>query len=164
MKKISVLFVCLGNICRSPIAEACFHHRVEKEGLSSFFRIDSAGTSDWHKGESYHHHTNKICEEKKTSTIGKSRPLRAEDLTFFDYIYAMDTKNRRDICSLDKTKDYHHKVFHILEYGNKKHSEGMDVPDPYHGGKNMFEHVYELIDDSCEEILQYITKKHSLKK
>ena len=146
------------------MAEACFHHRVEKEGLSSLFEIDSAGTSDWHKGEDYHPQTNKICKENNTPTLGKSRPLSQKDLEVFDYIYVMDTKNWKNVCDLDSNSAYKHKVFHLLEYGNKEHKEGLDVPDPYNNGEDMFEYVYGLIDDSCQDILKQIIKKHSIKK
>ena len=104
---VRVLFVCLGNICRSPMAEAIFRDFVVKEGLEEKIVIDSAGTGDWHIGHPPHKGTQKILKENEVSFEGiKARQVEKEDLTKFDYIIAMDNKNIADLKSFGKTGGY----------------------------------------------------------
>ena len=150
MKK--VLFVCLGNICRSPMAEAVFRDLVTREGLEDRIKIDSAGTGDWHIGHPPHQGTRKILNENNISTEGLvARKIKIEDLTEFDYIIAMDRKNQDDVEAL-RQASHHAQVFRLLDL-SKLHN-GKDVPDPYYTGN--FDEVFQLVKDGCYELLQKI--------
>lgn len=149
---IKVLFVCLGNICRSPMAEAVFRDIVKREDLEDRIEIDSAGTGDWHIGHPPHQGTRKILNQNNISTEGMlARQIKAADLTQFDYIIAMDQKNQQDIEALDVAPK-RAKVYRLLDLTHEH--KGKDVPDPYFTGN--FDEVYQLVKDGCEQLLQQI--------
>ncbi|MBA4536745.1 low molecular weight phosphotyrosine protein phosphatase [Bacillus aquiflavi] len=155
---IKVLFVCLGNICRSPMAEAMFRHLVKREGLEDKMVVDSAGTGNWHVGEPPHKGTREILKKYEINGEGlKARQITAADLHEFDYVIAMDRTNENDIKQLAKA---HPKAYigRLLDFS--KNSQLKDVPDPYFTGN--FEEVYELLKESCEMLLQYIKKENKL--
>ena len=150
---IRVLFVCLGNICRSPMAEAIMRDLIEERGLTSKIKIDSAGTSSNHVGEAPHKVTREKLKEMGISTSGmKSRQLRTTDLDF-DYIVCMDAsnvKNTRDMLHAhDDTK-----IFRFLDLTPHK----KDVPDPWYTGD--FQETYELCVEGCEALLEKILEEH----
>lgn len=153
MKKI--LFVCLGNICRSPLAEGIMLHLKEKHQLE--VEIDSAGTSDYHIGESPDRRT--IANAKKNGidlSALRARQFEATDLERFDHIFVMDKSNYANVLSLSKDESQSKKVSLFLEFtGNKSHSE---VPDPYFGGETAFDLVFDLLYNACEQLRkEYIT-------
>ncbi|MBM7704316.1 low molecular weight protein-tyrosine-phosphatase [Metabacillus iocasae] len=152
---IKVLFVCLGNICRSPMAEAVFRDLVEKRGLSDRIKVDSAGTGDWHIGHPPHEGTRGILTEKNISFEGmKARQVIMEDLSAFDYIIGMDAENMgnlRRLAGFNKT-GY---MGRLLDFVPKAKIE--DVPDPYFTGN--FDEVYELVTEGCSRLLDYIVKE-----
>ena len=150
---IRVLFVCLGNICRSPMAEAIMRNLIEERGLTSKIKVDSAGTSSNHVGEAPHKGTREKLKEMGISTSGmKSRQLRTTDLDF-DYIVCMDAsnvKNTRDMLHAhDNTK-----IFRFLDLTPHK----KDVPDPWYTGD--FQETYELCVEGCETLLERILAEH----
>ncbi|MFS1511489.1 low molecular weight protein-tyrosine-phosphatase [Chengkuizengella sp. SCS-71B] len=150
---IRVLFVCLGNICRSPMAEAVFKHKVKKRGLQNIIQVDSAGTGDWHIGNPPHEGTRNILDEYEVDYIGlKARQVVVEDMDDFDYIIAMDEKNLKDLKTLSKNKQI--QIYKMLDF--LPSSEITNVPDPYFTGN--FNEVYELIESSCEQLLETIIK------
>lgn len=161
--KQKVLFVCLGNICRSPMAEAVMRHFVEQEGLSHMIEIDSAGTGDWHIGKPPHEGTRKLLDEKQISYQGmKARQVRASDLYDFTYIVCMDNQNLKDVQRVFKaaTGDGERgKVITFMSLVSGAHVT--EVPDPYYTGN--FEEVYDLVERGCrvllEEIKQNVTKQ-----
>lgn len=148
--KTGVLFVCLGNICRSPMAEAIFYNLVKEKGLLEDFDIDSAGTGDWHIGEGPHTGTIKKLTEYNLSSKGLvSRQIKAEDYERFDYIVCMDENNVKNaLPMLGKNKSQ--KVFRLLDLVE----DSKDVPDPYFTGD--FEETYQLCLKGCQALLDKI--------
>lgn len=154
---ISVLFVCLGNICRSPMAEAVFRQMVWEAGLEKRIHIDSAGIGGWHEGEPPHRGTRKILETRGISHEGiRARQISREDLDRFDIIVAMDSSNLSALRRMaDKTSaDLYLLTDFIPE------TDRSDVPDPYYTGN--FEEVYELVEAGCRGLLQMIRKREGI--
>lgn len=158
MKK--VLFVCLGNICRSPAAEGIFRDMVKKDGLGGRIHIDSAGTGGWHAGDA--------PDSRMIMHAGKRgydiRDLEArqivtpEDFKTFDYILTMDNSNLKNVQALDPKAEHHHKVKPLLSFCTV-HSGVIEVPDPYYKEEQGFEYVLDLLEDACHELLQHIKKE-----
>jgi protein-tyrosine phosphatase len=154
---IRVLFVCLGNICRSPMAEAVFRHMVAEAGLSDQIQVDSAGTGGWHAGERPHRGTLNVLDQHGISHEGLiARQVRREDFRDFDYIVAMDSDNLADLRRFGTGRDG--QVFRLLDLAQEMAEK--DVPDPYYTGN--FEHVYELIRLGCERLLEKIRQERGL--
>jgi protein-tyrosine phosphatase len=145
-----VLFVCLGNICRSPMAEAVMRDLVEKRGLSDRIEVDSAGTSNYHIGEPPHRGTMAKLQEFNITTSGmKARQLRSSDLEEFDYIACMDANNVSNTKEMLRALD-HPKIYRFLDLTSHK----KDVPDPWYTGD--FKETYELCVEGCEALLARI--------
>jgi protein-tyrosine phosphatase len=158
MKKVSILFVCLGNICRSPMAEAVMRHLVEQEGLSDKIMIDSAGTGDWHIGNRPHMGTlDKLAEHHVSSEGIYARQLQVGDQAAFDYIIAMDESNVRNslgIFGVEKAENIHLLLDYVPELA------GQQVPDPYFDGN--FTLTYELVTKGCSALLARIKGEYQL--
>ncbi|SES30355.1 low molecular weight protein-tyrosine-phosphatase [Psychrobacillus sp. OK032] len=151
---INVLFVCLGNICRSPMAEAVFRHLVEKENLSNHIRVDSAATSAWHIGDPPHQGTITKLKEYNMSTKGIiGRQLQKEDFEKFDYIIGMDESNVNNIREMLGQPD-HLKVMRFLDLTEHR----KDVPDPYYTGD--FQETYDLVLEGCQALLDKMEAEH----
>lgn len=153
---VRVLFVCLGNICRSPMAEAVFKQLVENVGLQDRVEVDSAGTGDWHIGHPPHEGTRKLLDEKNISYQGmEARQVVKEDLSNYDYIIAMDSENLgnlRKMAGYDKTGF----IGRLLDFVPA--SKINDVPDPYFTGN--FDEVYDLVTEGCENLLNKIKEEN----
>ena len=152
--KINVLFVCMGNICRSPMAEAVFRDLVKKEGLADRFEIASAGTGDWHVGEPPHRGTRETLKRHGIEPNGLvAKHVSQAMLDRADYVVAMDYENLADLRSwrIDRQK-----VSRILDYALDV--EVRDVPDPYYDGR--FELVYQLVSIGSAGLLQQIREQH----
>jgi protein-tyrosine phosphatase len=155
VQEFSVLFVCLGNICRSPLAEGVFRHVLDESGLSGRFYVDSAGTGGWHVGESPDHRAVRTAATRGITLTGHSRQIQPEDFRRFDYIVAMDQSN------LSHLEQYREGVggeaaLYLLREFDPEGGPGEEVPDPYYGGPNGFEAVYEMVDRSCRGLLEHI--------
>ena len=148
MKKI--LFVCLGNICRSPLAEAILNDKIKQRGLGQKFQTDSCGTSNYHVGSPPDPRTVENAEENGIAIQHLGRQLALEDLASFDLILAMDRQNLQSIMSLPQADLYRAKIKLLREFD----PQGVgDVPDPYHGGPKGFQLVFEMLDRSIENLL-----------
>ena len=152
MKKI--LFLCMGNICRSPASHCVFQHLVDQAGLSDQFEIESAGTIGFHVGSPPDSRMQHSMRTRNIPIIGRSRQLKASDLAYYDLILAMDNENLADARALDPTGELHHKVQLFCDYCTVHHET--EVPDPYYGGDHGFEHVLDLIEDGCANLLKQL--------
>ncbi len=156
--KVSVLFVCLGNICRSPMAEAVLRHYVKQEGLMNQIEVDSAGTGNWHVGEPPHHGTQNKLKEKGISCEGiRARQVRKDDFGKFTYIIAMDENNINSLRKMAKNQDVHIQRFVDLIPGTTY----TEVPDPWYTGD--FDETYRLVSEGCRHLLEKIKREHDLK-
>lgn len=144
-----VLFVCLGNICRSPLGEGVFQHLVDVAGLSQSYEVESAGTSAYHAGERPDERSIEVARRHGVELPSCSRKLAASDYSVFDVLVAMDEENQRNMLR-DCPEPLRHKVRMMREWD----PEGPgDVPDPYYGGDRGFDLVYEMISRSCRALL-----------
>ena len=149
----SVLFVCMGNICRSPSAEAVFRHKASAEGLS--LKIDSAGTTGAHAREKPDHRAQKVAIERGYSFDGiKARKVSVKDFNDFDIILAMDQHNVDQLMLL-APRAFQYKIVLFLAFA-KNHSE-KEVPDPYYGGANGFRFVLDLVEDASDGFIKQLT-------
>ena len=148
-EKVSILMVCLGNICRSPVADGLMRKKALEHQLDIF--VDSAGTSGYHNGEHPDERSQKNAL-KNGVDISKlvSRKFSVTDFDEFDFIYVMDSNNYRDVISLSRTENDRKKVSLILD--EVYPSENRSVPDPYFGGADGFEIVFRMLDEACEMI------------
>ncbi|MBR9920285.1 MAG: low molecular weight phosphotyrosine protein phosphatase [Bacteroidetes bacterium] len=146
---MKVLMVCLGNICRSPLAEGILRHKVEERGLD--WQIDSAGTGSWHVGELPDPRSVAVAKKYGLDiTDQRARQFQSSDLESFDLVYAMDASNYQNILRLASSENQKEKVRLILE--EVEPGSGRQVPDPYWNSDG-FEKVYHMLDEACEQII-----------
>ena len=153
-KPVRVLFVCLGNICRSPTAEGVFRYLVEEQGESNWIQIDSAGTHAYHVGSSPDGRAQQAALKRgiDLSTL-KGRQAIVEDFDLFDIVLAMDEENYTNLIHL-APEDKQHKVQMFLSFASNY--DDTDVPDPYYGGDHGFEHVLDLVEDASQGLLKHL--------
>jgi protein-tyrosine phosphatase len=152
-----ILFVCLGNICRSPSAENIMNHLLESRQLTYLISCDSAGTSSYHIGSPPDRRMTQAAREQGITLKGNARQLQVADFEAFDWILAMDDENYRDILSLDPQGRYQHKVRKICDFC--RHHPDTEVPDPYYGGEAGFRYVISLLLDACEGFLDFLLQE-----
>jgi protein-tyrosine phosphatase len=161
LSMIGVLFVCLGNICRSPLAEGIFKKKVEEAGLGKLITIDSAGTSHWHVNEPPDRRSSDIARNNGINLNHYGRQISKRDLDDFNYIIAMDVDNFDDIERLKETYGYGKaEIFLMRDFDGQQ--SGADIPDPYYGGSNGFQLVFDLLDESLSNFLDKIINDHGL--
>ena len=160
-KEIRLLFVCLGNICRSPAAEGIMATVVDKYGLQDTIKVDSAGTSAWHEGELPDERMRSHGERRGYIFNSRARKFKRSDFDDFDYIIVMDRQNLSNVRSLATSKEQTDKV-HMMTEVSRQYSLHDHIPDPYYGGASGFELVLDLLEDACEGLLQTIKKEYSL--
>lgn len=152
---INVVFVCLGNICRSPMAEAVFQQMVDEAGLSEHISVDSAGTGGWIHGEPAHRGTRRVLKRNGINYAGQARQLSMNDLETANYLIAMDSSNLNNIKRLGSTTS---EVRLLLDYADE--SRETEVPDPYYDGR--FAYVYELVTAGSRGLLAAIRTQHGI--
>lgn len=156
--KTRILFVCMGNICRSPLAECAFLSETEVRGLSDHFEIDSAGTGGWHAGQDPDRRMQKAAEAAGIDLFGSARQVRREDFAHFEHIVCMDEENRQDLLAMGAPKS---KLSLLLEYDSSVSER--EVPDPYYGGESGFRNVVTLVSSGCQRLLDHLTEKTNAK-
>ena len=149
-----VLFVCLGNICRSPLAEGVFRSLVRTRELESSYLVDSAGTGAWHAGESPDQRSVEVARRNGVVLTGRARQVEAHDFEDFDYVIAMDRQNLLELRTLGRSQqgEVH---LHLLRDFDPEPGDGQ-VPDPYYGGPDGFELMYMMLNRACEAFLDHL--------
>ncbi|TVP78957.1 MAG: low molecular weight phosphotyrosine protein phosphatase [Puniceicoccaceae bacterium] len=150
-----ILFLCMGNICRSPAAHCYMQHLVDQAGLTEQFDIESAGTIGFHQGATPDSRMQAVMKARGIPVIGRSKHLDSFDLEHYDLILAMDESNLADACALDPKGQYRKKIKLFSEYCSEHAIT--DVPDPYYGGEDGFDHVMDIIEDGCRNLLKSLT-------
>lgn len=151
--KTRILFVCLGNIVRSPLGEALFRQHTEMAGLAEKYEVDSAGTSAYHVGESPDSRMRQVAAEKGFEYDGRSRQVEPSDLDEFDLIIAMDTTNQKNLVRMARSKEQAAKVQLMRAY-DPEGAHDTSVPDPYYGGIQGFHNTYAIVDRSVKGLLE----------
>ncbi len=155
MEKKKILFVCLGNICRSPSAEAVMKAKIEQYGLQERYFIDSAGITGYHEGETADSRMKQHAARRNYKLQSISRPVNAvKDFAQFDYIIGMDDQNISDLKRMAKTEQHLAKISRMTDYCSQFVHDS--VPDPYYGGATGFELVLDLLEDACEGLIKKI--------
>lgn len=160
---MKVLFVCLGNICRSPLAEAIFKSKVIHQQLGHKIMVNSAGTSNYHIGHQSDPRSRQNALRNNIQIDHCARQITAGDLDSFDYIIAMDHKNLEAILSMENAKSNKEKVFLMRSFNKRDVVSAKiidDVPDPYFGGDEGFQNVFDIVDSSCDNFLDYLLLNH----
>ncbi len=157
MNQKRILFVCLGNICRSPAAEGIFRSLVARRHLDGAFVIDSAAIGSWHIGDLPDPRMRRCGARHGYTFDSRARQLTSDDFARFDYIIGMDYDNLRDIKAKARNAEDEKKVLLMADF--LRHHDSATIPDPYYGGDRDFDHVVELLEDACETLLDWLTDK-----
>ena len=158
---IRIQFVCLGNICRSPLAEAVFRDKVVDQGLGDRFDIESSGTGDWHVGEGADNRMRQTAADNGHSLEEHTASqFQAEDLEAYDHVFVMDKSNLNDVLYFDEDDRHSGKVRLFREFDPQPGD--YQVPDPYYGGEEGFQNVYEIVSRTSEVILEQLVAEYDL--
>ena len=158
---IRIQFVCLGNICRSPLAKVVFREKVEQAGLSEHFEIVSSGTGNWHVGEKADDRMRQTAKRNNLSLEEhRASQFQAEDLEAYDHIFVMDKSNLNDVLHLDEGDEHGGKVRLFREFDPDPGD--YQVPDPYHGGREGFENVYDIVERTSDMLLHRLVDEYDL--
>lgn len=155
--KINVLFVCLGNICRSPAAEILFEKHISRLEKTSLFHLDSCGTGGWHQGEMADKRMRQTAESNGLKITHRARQIVADDFLKFDYILAMDEQNLKDLRAMNE--EANSKILLLSDLSVDYTSQ--NIPDPYFGDMKGFENVFNLLDKVTSQVADTILYKHS---
>lgn len=160
MVKASVLFVCLGNICRSPTAEGVMHHLLKAQGLQAQVAVDSAGTGGYHVGAKADLRAREHAKKRGIELASRARQFQVSDFHEFNYILAMDSSNFTDLKALS-CGSYDDRIFMFLDF-DPNSLKGSSVPDPYYGGEDGFEEVLDLAFRGCQGLIDLLVAKYQL--
>ena len=156
---VRICFVCLGNICRSPTAEAVMRHLVGQEGLSERIEVDSAGTGDWHVGDAPDRRARGVGAARGIPLSGTARQFSSVDFARFDHVIAMDRSNRDDLLRMAPDPAAREKV-RLLRSFDASAPPDADVPDPYYGGARGFEDVFDICERACRGLIEHLRRAH----
>lgn len=154
---IKILFVCLGNICRSPVAEAIFRNLIEKNELQDQIEVASCGLGNWHEGELPDPRMRTVSLSHGTTLVSRARKIEDHFLDEYDYVLAADKEVLGDLFALTKSLEQRSKI-HLITFLSKIHPN-MDIPDPYAKNQSDFYLAYQMIEEACEELFQTIKSK-----
>ena len=157
-EKIRLLFVCLGNIVRSPLAENMFRRLAETAGVFDAYEVDSAGTGGWHVGESPDSRMRRVAAQRGLVYDGAARQFSPHDFARFDWIIAMDQDNRANLRALVRTQVDREKIRLMREF-DPLGGPNAEVPDPYYGGIRGFEEVYDIVERACKGLLETLEQE-----
>lgn len=157
--KVRVMFVCLGNICRSPLAEAAFRDAVRRAGLNEYFVIESSGTGHWHVGGKADQRMRETGRRFGLS-LGSHRAqqFNSRHLSEFDHVLVMDKSNLHDVLFLDRKEQHGHKVRLFREFDPEP--DDFEVPDPYYGGEQGFENVFRIVKRTSQKLLERLVEEY----
>ena len=160
--RIRVCFVCLGNICRSPTAEAVMKHLVRAAKLDDKIHVESAGTGDWHVGEPRDRRSQATAAGRGVPLSGRAQLFTGADFDRFDHVVAMDSSNLDNLRQMAPHAAARAKVSLLRGYEENASSPGADVPDPYYGGARGFEQVFDICEAACAGLLAWLRREHGL--
>jgi protein-tyrosine phosphatase len=160
-RPIAVSFVCMGNICRSPTAEAVMRHLVREAGLDGRITVDSAGTGAWHVGEERDRRSRAVASRRGMPITGEARQFSRADFDRFDLVLALDQDNERDLRHLAPNDEARAKI-HLLRSFEPGAAPGCEVPDPYYGGPDGFERVFDICLAACRGLLDHLRRSYRL--
>jgi protein-tyrosine phosphatase len=158
---LNLCFVCLGNICRSPTAEGVMLQLVTAGGLSQHIRVDSAGTAAYHLGKRPDPRTLRTAQARGVHLPSIARQWQRADFEVFDYVLAMDQENRDNLLALAPT-NARNKVHLLRRFDPQRTSDELSVPDPYYGGADGFEEVFDICEAACRGLLAHLRREHGL--
>lgn len=157
MKKTKILFVCLGNICRSPLAEAIFKHKIRAKGLEARLEVHSCGTANYHVGDMPDPRTIKNALQNGVTIDHLGRQLSKHDLETYDLIIAMDKSNHTNILKLENAAVHSHKVRLMRSFD--LNPAGDEVPDPYYGDELGFQRVFDILSHSSDSLIHFLERE-----
>ncbi|PKO17566.1 phosphotyrosine protein phosphatase [candidate division BRC1 bacterium HGW-BRC1-1] len=157
---VRILFVCMGNICRSPTAHGIMEELVRDRGLENRIEIDSAGTLDYHEGALPDARMRSAAERRGHKLTHRSRPVKPDDFHHFDYVVAMDNVNLRDMKPFMPDQPFRAKISLLMDH--LADPPCAEVPDPYSHGATMFDYVVDVVEKGCEALLDEIVGRHQL--
>jgi protein-tyrosine phosphatase len=160
-RPIALSFVCMGNICRSPTAEAVMRHLVRQAGVGHLITVDSAGTGAWHVGEERDRRSRAVASRRGMPISGEARQFSRADFDRFDLVLALDQDNERDLRRLAPSDQARAKI-HLLRSFEPDAAPDAEVPDPYYGGPEGFERVFDICLDACRGLLEHLRRTYHL--
>ena len=155
---VEICFVCLGNICRSPLAQGVFETLVKEEGLQDRIIISSAGVGNWHVGNSPDPRMQQTAHEHGIQLNSRARQFQDSDFKQMDLVLAMDHSNLSALEQMRPSKEIEDKLFLFRSF-DSQHNNDLDVPDPYYGGDKGFETVYQIVERTCPKVLEHLKTK-----
>ena len=156
---VRICFVCLGNICRSPTAEAVMRHLVKQAGMSDRIAVESAGTGDWHIGDARDRRSQAVGRARGIPLSGTAQQFTSEDFDRYDHVIAMDRTNRAELLRMARDDGDKAKV-RMLRSFDATAPKDADVPDPYYGGPSGFEDVFDICERACRGLLEHLRGAH----